>query len=186
MSKLVTAIFKTKSKALSAVEDLVRRGYAQEDISLLMSDTSRGRAFTIRNSTKSAEGLANGSAIGGVLGAILGGCCAVGLLAIPGLTLYAAGQWVSLLTGFGGGALLGGLAGGIIGLRIPEHEADYAKPGSNNTGILVGVYVADERQADETKRLIDKGGGYYSKVENVPHERYIRSTSSSTNPENKT
>src|SRR5579862_2345245 len=124
MAKLMTAIFKTRSKAMMAMEDLIRHGFSQDDISLLMSETTRGREFVIDESTKAPDGLAAGAAVGGLMGALAAGLTMVGLIAAPGLGVYAVGHWVSLLAGFGAGALGGGLIGGLIGLGIPEHEAD--------------------------------------------------------------
>lgn len=49
----------------------------------------------------------------------------VGALAIPGIgPLLAAGPIVAMLTGAAVGAGTGGLAGALIGMGIPEDEAD--------------------------------------------------------------
>ncbi len=119
MAKLVTGIFKNRSSAMLAVEDLIRHGFEQDDISMLMSETTRGREFLVDEHTKAPEGLATGAAVGGVLGAIALGLTSVGLLATPGLGVFVVGQWLSVLAGFGAGALGGGLIGGLICLGVP-------------------------------------------------------------------
>ena len=43
MSKLVTAIFHSRAAAEMAVDELTRAGFAPEDVSLLMSESTRGR-----------------------------------------------------------------------------------------------------------------------------------------------
>jgi hypothetical protein len=55
MAKLITGIFKSRSSAMLAVEDLMRHGIPQEDISIQMTDTSNGREFFTDCSTKAPE-----------------------------------------------------------------------------------------------------------------------------------
>jgi len=146
MSKLVTAIFSSRSAAEMAVEELMRSGFASEDVSLLMSESTRGREFAVKKTSKVPEGTATGATVGGVIGAVAAGLAAVGSLAIPGLALVAAGPVVAALAGLGAGAAAGGLTGALIGLGIPEHEAKFLDKEIEKGGILVGVYCHDDRQ----------------------------------------
>src|SRR3954451_14644533 len=98
MSKLVTGIFSSRASADHAAEELMKSGFSAEDISILMSETTRGREFAIRTATKAPEGAATGATIGGVIGAIAGGLVAVGTLTIPGLALVAPVQLVGAIT----------------------------------------------------------------------------------------
>jgi len=167
MAKLITGIFRTRSSSMLAVEDLIRHGFSQDDISLLMSETTRGREFLIDEHTKSPEGIATGATIGGILGAIALGLGAVGSVAAPGLGIYAAGHWLSMLAGFGAGALSGGVIGGLIGLGIPEHEAELYRGEIEKGGILLGLYVADNDRAAEGQRLMEASGGEHVRAENA-------------------
>ena len=146
MSKLVTAIFHSRAAAEMAVDELTRAGFAPEDVSLLMSESTRGREFAVKKSTKVPEGAATGATVGGVIGAVAAGLAAVGSLAIPGLALVAAGPLVAALAGLGAGAAAGGLTGALIGLGIPEHEAKFYGKELEKGGMLVGVYAHDDRQ----------------------------------------
>jgi hypothetical protein len=145
VSKLVTAIFHSRSAAEAAVDELIRAGFAPEDISLLMSESTRGREFVVKKTSKVPEGAAAGMTVGGVIGAVAAGLAAVGTLAIPGLALVAAGPLVAALAGLGAGAAAGGLTGALIGLGIPEHEAKFYDKEIEKGGILVGVYAHDDR-----------------------------------------
>lgn len=165
MAKLITGIFRSRSSAMLAVEDLVRHGFAQDDVSLLMSETTRGREFMVDESTKAPEGLAAGAALGGALGAIALGLTATGLLAAPAIGLFAAGQWLAMLAGFGAGALGGGVVGGLIGLGIPEHEAELYKGEIEKGGILLGVFAADDDRNKEAMRLLEANGAEHVKSE---------------------
>ena len=145
MSRLVTGIFNSRPRAEQAADELIRSGYAPEDVSLLMSESTRGREFAVKESTKAPEGAAAGATIGGVLGAVAAGLAAVASISIPGLSVVAAGPVVAALTGLGAGAATGGLTGALIGLGIPEHEAKFYHKEIEEGGILVGVYTHDDR-----------------------------------------
>ena len=107
MATLVTGIFKTRSHAQRAVEALVDNGYARDDISLLMSDATRGREFAIKMVSRAPEGAAAGATIGGVLGAVAAGLVSLGILVVPGVALVAVGPVVAALAGLGAGAAAG-------------------------------------------------------------------------------
>jgi hypothetical protein len=157
MSTLVTGIFKSRVAAEQAADDLEQAGFAPADVSLLMSETTRGREFAVERSTKAPEGAAAGATIGGVIGAVAGGLAAIGTLAVPGLSLVAAGPIVAALTGLGAGAATGGATGALIGLGIPEHEAKFYDEEINRGGILVGVY-AHKDQVKTAKEILDVAG----------------------------
>jgi len=145
MSKLITGIFTSRARAEQATEELMRSGFAPEDVSLLMSESTQGREFAVKKSTKAPEGAATGATIGGVLGAAAAGLAAVASLSVPGLAIVAAGPLVAALTGLGAGAAAGGVAGALIGLGIPEHEAKFYHKEIEKGGILVGVYTHSDR-----------------------------------------
>jgi hypothetical protein len=157
MATLVTGLFKTRSAAERAVEGLIDYGYSREDISLLMSDATRGREFAVQVATKAPEGAAAGAAIGGVLGAIAAGVVALGILVVPGLPLVAAGPIVATLAGLGAGAAAGGLTGALIGLGIPEHEAKFYHEALKHGGILLRVYSHDDR-AHQARKILEATG----------------------------
>jgi hypothetical protein len=153
MATLVSGLFKTRSAAERAVENLVDYGYSRDDISLLMSDATRGREFALQMATKAPEGAATGATIGGVIGAIAAGLVAMGIVVVPGLGLVAAGPVVATLAGLGAGAAAGGFTGALVGLGIPEHEARFYNEAIEKGGILVGVYCHSDR-ADQARRVL--------------------------------
>jgi hypothetical protein len=157
MATLVTGIFKTRSGAERAVNDLISNGFSRDDISLLMSDMTRGREFGVEMATKAPEGAAAGATVGGVLGAIAAGLVALGTIVVPGLGLLAAGPVVAVLAGLGAGAAAGGLTGALIGLGIPEHEAKFYNEALERGGILVGVYSHDDKK-DAARKILDAAG----------------------------
>ncbi len=157
MSNLVTAIFNSRSQAEMAVDELLKAGFSRDDVSLLMSESTRGREFAVKKTTKVPEAAAAGMTVGGVIGAVAAGLAAVGTLVIPGLSLVAAGPLVAALAGLGAGAAAGGLTGALIGLGIPEHEAKFYDQEIAKGGILVGVYAHSDR-AKQAKEILEAAG----------------------------
>ncbi|HWO01448.1 MAG TPA: hypothetical protein VNS63_19465 [Blastocatellia bacterium] len=157
MAKLATGLFKTRSDAERAVDSLIYNGFTRDDISLLMSDATRGREFALQMATKAPEGAATGATIGGAIGAIAAGLVVLGIIVVPGLALVAAGPVVATLAGLGAGAAAGGLAGALIGMGIPEHEARFYNEAIEKGGILVGVYAHDDR-VDQARKILEASG----------------------------
>ena len=157
MATLVTGLFKVRSTAERAVDSLIENGYSRDDISLLMSEATKGREFALRMTTKAPEGAAAGATIGGVIGAIAAGLVALGVIVVPGLTLVAAGPVVATLAGLGAGGAAGGLTGAMIGLGIPEHEAKFYSEAIEQGGILLGVYTHDDR-ANQARKIVEAAG----------------------------
>ena len=146
----VSAIFKKRSQAESAFHQLEDAGFSENNISLVMSDTTRDSYVKeIKEKSKAEEGVATGAGIGGLAGAVAGILMTAGAIAIPGLNLIVTGALVSSLAGLGAGALAGGLVGGLIGAGIPEHEAKlYAKEiESGNFLVSVQTNSSDEEQS---------------------------------------
>lgn len=157
MATLVTGLFKSRSSAEQAIEDLTAHGWSRDDVSILMSDATQGREFGLAMASKAPEGAATGGTIGGVLGAIAAGLVATGIVAVPGLGLVAAGPVLATLAGLGAGAAAGGVTGALIGVGLPEHEARFYHEQIEHGGILVGVYTHDDR-AKQARKILEAAG----------------------------
>lgn len=144
MARIITGVFENRRSAEDAVQRLLDAAFSQRDISVLMSDSTQGREFGVQDSSKAPEGAVAGATAGGILGALAAGLVAVGVLAVPGLGLVAAGPILAALAGAGAGGAAGGLIGGLVGAGIPEHEAKMYSEELANGGILVGIYVHDD------------------------------------------
>jgi hypothetical protein len=158
MSKNVIGVFRTRDGVNNAVNALLAAGFAQAEISVLMTDNSRGEHFAIEEKTRAAEGAATGGVTGGVLGAIVAGLTAVAALSIPGLGILASGPIIAALAGGGAGAAAGGLIGGLVGLGIKEHEAKLFEDEVRRGGMLVGVHVSDHDRAEVARRVFRDTG----------------------------
>jgi hypothetical protein len=98
-----------RDPATAAVDRLHNLGYGRDEISVMMDDKTRERAFSSMVNAKGSEGVAAGATIGGVLGAIVAGLTASGsVAAIAGTgglaTPLVVGPLAAALAGLGAGA----------------------------------------------------------------------------------
>jgi hypothetical protein len=166
-ANLVTALFKSKIAAESAVDALMKRGFNRDDISVLMSDATRSKEFALQTRTHAADGLGIGGAVGGAVGAVLAAIAAVGTtLFLPGINLVIAGPIAAALAGAGAGGATGGLIGALIGAGIPEYRAKVYEAGIKGGGILIGVEARDDKEeVDRLEELMTELGGEHVRTE---------------------
>jgi hypothetical protein len=156
MAKLVTGLFNNRMTAEAAVRETSKLGYTRDDVSVLMSDTTRSKEFGIEAGTKAAQGASVGGAVGGTVGAVLAALTAVGTsIALPGVGLVIAGPIAAALAGAGAGAATGGLIGLLVGAGIPEHRAKIYEAGLHAGGILIGVEAKSDADADKIEKVFE-------------------------------
>jgi hypothetical protein len=159
-AKLVTGLFKSKVSAEAAVDAIMKRGFTRDDISVLMSDSTRSKEFALQTRTHAADGLGIGAATtGGAVGAVIAAIAAVGTtLFLPGINLVIAGPIAAALAGAGAGGATGGLIGALIGAGIPEYRAKVYEAGIRGGGILIGVEARTDEEVDRLEELLDELG----------------------------
>lgn len=158
MSKQIIALYEDYSAASLAVENLATTvGVANDDISVLLNDSAKGKHFDIEVNTKAPEGTTAGVVAGGTLGAVAAGLAAVGVIAAPGIGLVAAGPILAALAGAGAGGAAGGLVGALVGAGFSEEEAKVASDGVENGNILIMV-DAHENHVDKVKKVFENTG----------------------------
>ncbi|HEX8773352.1 MAG TPA: hypothetical protein VF735_07065 [Pyrinomonadaceae bacterium] len=165
-TKLVTGLFKTRVAAEAAVDAIIKRGYTRDDISVLMSDSTKNKEFALQTGTHAADGAGIGGALGGALGATLAAIAAVGTsIALPGLGLVIAGPIAAALAGAGAGGATGGLIGALIGAGIPEHRAKVYDAGLRGGGILLGVEAKTDEDVERLEKLLEDIGAEHVRSE---------------------
>jgi hypothetical protein len=140
-------IYYDREPASAAVERLHGLGYGRDDISVMMDDKTREKAFSAVVNAKGSEGVAAGATIGGVLGAIVAGLTATGsVVAIAGTgglaTPLVVGPLAAALAGLGAGAAGGGIVGGLIGVGIGEKLTGGRKPKKVSAKMSVDAVAA--------------------------------------------
>lgn len=150
----VVGYYDNENEAIDAIEELKRKGYPTEDISVLSKNKDETETVTEETGTHAGEGAATGALTGGALGGLGGVLAGIGALAIPGIgPIVAAGPIAAGLTGAAAGAGVGGLAGALIGMGIPEEEAKEYETHFNQGKILV---LVEERSSNTVGRRTDK------------------------------
>jgi hypothetical protein len=177
----VLGAFPDQSRARRAVDDLTRRGLTRANVKLVpprSNDPVRvsemeaemqqevsggvvgpGVAMTTTQAKGAGLGVVGGAVVGLVAGLLLGAVWAfmlesaippMGRLAIVGISFMVAGAVIGFV---GGGALAPRIdAAGHPGKMLDEKRL----AGENDT--LVAVHVADERQAEVARRVLESSG----------------------------
>lgn len=158
---LVTATFKSRLDAEKTLRELETIGVTVEQVSLVVTDETRGASFNIEKGSKMDEGVAAGATAGGIIGALLGALSSATAMVIPGLNIVVAGALVSALAGIGAGTITGGLIGGLIGAGIPEHEAKLYEKEISNGSALLAVKPKDSEQKKRVKEIMQRHDAYH-------------------------
>jgi hypothetical protein len=156
----VFGIYKTRGQAEMAVDRILAAGFSNNDISVLLPDSSSTKEFAHEKNTKAPEGATTGVATGGAVGGTLGLLAGIGALAIPGVgPLIAAGPIMAALAGVGVGGVVGGLIGALVGMGIPEYEAKRYEGRIKDGGILLSVHCDTSDEISRAKDLLKITGG---------------------------
>ena len=130
--KTIAGLFTERADAEKAINDLKSAGFRPEDVGIAMRDRNAQNELIEDHGTKAAEGAGAGALGGGLLGGLVGFLVGIGALAIPGIGPVVAGGALATAFGLGGGtavagagigAAAGGIVGALVGMGIPEEEA---------------------------------------------------------------
>lgn len=147
----VYCLAQSEAQAVRIAERLRTEGFTPGDISVLLPDRGGTRDFAVNNSTKLPEGAAAGATAGAAVGGALGWMAGIGMLAIPGLgPLIAAGPIMATLSGMAAGGTLGGLSGALVGMGVPEYEAQRYEGKLKEGNLLISVHTDN---SDESARV---------------------------------
>jgi hypothetical protein len=156
----VFGLYQTRTQAERSVDDLLKSGFSNDDISVLLPDTDRGtKDFAHEKGTKAPEGTAAGVSAGGAIGGTLGLLAGIGVLAIPGVGPFiAAGPIMGALAGLGVGGAVGGIIGALAGMGIPEYEAKRYEGRIKEGGILLSVHCDTAEEITRSKDVLKHTG----------------------------
>lgn len=155
---ILTGMFPDKDSVERGYNTVSERGYASNDIHIIMSDDTRKKYYSGDSKdtvigTKAAEGAGKGSAIGGAIGAAAGIVAAIGTsLVIPGLGLIIAGPLAAGIAGAGAGGITGGIIGALVGSGIPEARAKIYESGVKDGHTVIGVHPRNAEDAEYIKK----------------------------------
>lgn len=161
----VSAVFETDAKAKEAVQQLLDKGVARDDISVVgrnFQSESRISGFVTRKGLI-LDGLKNGAIFGSLFGSFLSLLTGVGVLFIPFVgSVVAAGPLGAALLGAVTGAIAGGtggsLASALASLGMPEEKAAIYET-RLKAGEFLLVAEVPKAESDGVESLLQKAGG---------------------------
>jgi hypothetical protein len=157
MASCVYCIAKNDAQAVRIANRLRNSGFSPTDISILVPDRGGVRDLGHENSTKAPEGATAGAGTGAILGGALGWLAGIGALSIPGLGPFiAAGPILAALSGAALGGSVGGLTGALIGMGIPEYEAQQYEGKLREGNILMCVHADDSTEAGRIRQVFSE------------------------------
>ena len=152
------ALFDDRIQAQRAIARLKSAGFTEKEIGVTSrGDESDHGMGEDRNETHAKEGAIAGVATGAGVGALWGLGILAGVLPAIGPAI-AGGTLAALLSSAAVGAATAGVAGALIGLGIPEEEANYYESEFKAGRTLVTV-DADAR-LQEAQSILVQAGGY--------------------------
>ncbi len=142
MQKTVLGVFDNTTQAERAVDDLQRKGFKENEISIVAKKATAGRGGRGRGDMEAGPDISGGVTTGGAIGGVAGLLAGVGALAIPGIgPIVAAGPIAAALSG----AVTGGIAGGLIDWGIPEDVGERYEQRVREGKVVAMVRTNDTR-----------------------------------------
>lgn len=161
----VTAVFESRERAESAVNDLRGMGVADTHLSYVSRHEQDG---AVDGEQSDAEGTAAGAGKGLLAGAGVGALFGLAAAFIPGVGPFITAGWLASALGAAGGgaaagAIVGGTSGAIAGALAnagyTKEEADYYGGEVERGNVLVAVDTRSGYAADRVRDILVQHGG---------------------------
>jgi len=155
----VVGVFNSRAEADRAVDELLRAGFTRDTIGVVArnSDGKTTTEHKAADGTYAEEGAVTGLVAGAGVAGLVSLGISFGVIPVIG-PILAVGPLAAALISAVGGAAAAGIAGGLIGWGIPEHEAGFYEGEVRDGRYLVTVQAAGRH--DEAWKILHRGGGY--------------------------
>ena len=155
VTKRILAIYRDQNRASRAAQQLATRGIDPDRVSILVADSASGQLYMASEHTAAKKTAITGAAIGST-GALLA-------TSILGAGAIVVGPIALALVS----SIAGGLLGGLVGLGIPENEAEIRTREIVDGAILVGVDVDTDDPDQELRAIAAIGVSDYLHISQV-------------------
>lgn len=169
----VVAAFHSHAEAQQAVRELKQAGFTDDQIGIAAQDREGTYADQTADN-QAGEGAAVGATAGLGVGALWGLGIVAGVLPAIG-PVIAGGALAAVVASAAGTAAAGGLIGALIGLGIPEEEAEYYH-GEFEQGRTIVTVRTSGAAADEARRILDQANAYDYKRRDSEYARNPQAT----------
>ncbi|MBX9678828.1 MAG: YsnF/AvaK domain-containing protein [Gemmataceae bacterium] len=151
------AVFSSREDAQRAVQELKRAGFRDDQIGVAHKGDDDSTSITTGSGeSHAAEGAIAGVATGAGVGALWGLGIAAGLLPAIG-PVIAGGTLAAIAASAAGGAAAAGIAGALIGMGVPEDEANYYEDELKSGRTVVTVRA--EQRISEAQGILSRFSG---------------------------
>jgi hypothetical protein len=171
---LVIGSVKNRDHLQRLMEALKKGGFAQQDLSIIAPGDEQKDDPRInldhkpgndpadekpRSGSSKLSGVVRGALFGGLGLGLVAGLIGLASLAIPGLHLFAGtGRMATVLIFAGVGAAAGVIAGGLIGLRAPEHLTKQHEVGKRAGKTLITVHAETNAASERAMAILQREG----------------------------
>jgi hypothetical protein len=153
----VTGIFSDADAAERAVRELIDDHFDPSEVSIVVTDREGAHEEAVEHDTGVAEGATGGAMVGGVIGSLGATLVATGIVAAPGIAVFATGPLLAAIKGAVAGAAVGLEFGALGGLGFWKDEAHIHTEALKKGGILVSVPAGHEHAEHARKVFRDSG-----------------------------
>ena len=160
-TQIVVGLFETRDAAEAAIRQLQVDGFRNENLGVALRDVRESGDLAAATGAEdlSDEGATAGAVSGAGVGALIGLALVGSSIVLPGLgTILIGGPLAAALAGAGIGAASGGLLGALIGVGIPEEDAEHYAGGLERGGILVSAQATDGRHVGAARFAMEEAG----------------------------
>lgn len=159
---VITCLFSGMEDAESACTELIKRGYTPEEITVIMSDETRGKHFDYQNQEiDPATTTINDAGMEVTLSTMVGIVAALGsVVAVPGIGLIVGGPLSTVFSHPDRTTESTGITEALLEAGIPEEHTQYYEKGLLNGGIVIGVAP---RNPDDRKAIVDEWNYYQAR-----------------------
>lgn len=155
MKAVVVGVFQDHAQADRAVAELKSTGFSNNQIGVAGRDWRGDKITREGNGTEAEEGGLAGLLAGAGLGGLVGLGVLAGVIPVVGPAI-AAGTLGVILSNAAAGAAIAGVVGVLVGMGIPEEDAEYYE-GEFKAGRYIVTVKADGREA-EALRIMRRHG----------------------------
>lgn len=176
--KRAVGVFSNIRSAEYALTELRDAGFPMKNVSVIAKDTERtGEVAGVEThkgfGNKADEGAAAGAVTGTILGGMTGLVVGLGSLAFPGVgAVILAGEIITTIAaataGAGIGAAAGGFLGALLGLGIPEEQAQVYNERVTRGDYLV-IIDGTEAEICHAENILRNRGVEEFGIYNAPH-----------------
>jgi len=147
-NQTIIGVFESRSSAEKAVQTLRQQGFSNEEINIISKKQSQDDTGEVDDDIM--DGTLTGGTIGGIGGLLLG----AGALMIPGIgPILAVGPIAAAI----GGAVAGGITGGLIDWGIPSQESQHYEQEVVH-GSVLAIIRTDAAKVDSVAQILRQNG----------------------------